>query len=478
MLYRLLAGEDDGKTLLDEDEFYTYQAKVQYDALTDCINRLSPGELYTLATEYEYDDLVNTTYEDSIDLLEDGSTTSEIRERLIQKAEDSPDILRNSLLYLNLDYAQDLPNVKYEKVTGDDFFPVVKNDTHLSIPKWLDDFCSGEEEKHSEIRVTHTYSKEQVTGYMKRYAPRTYAEGYLIVDNLLQNQAFFDCVKDKQKFTILDVGCGTGFATLGALSAIIKRIPDLSEISIDAIDGNDNMLNAFKAVISEAQQHTSVKLTLSTKTADINKDTIHSAIDNQLTYDVILCFKMVNELVLAGENNKTKPLHSHNKEVYSIFTEALVSHLSRTGIFVFLDISKSNERDKNNKTIDETDYHQLLSSGVRSYIQKSDCYRIIIPIPCAKLGRCERESCPTQRRYGVSNTNGEDSVTYFIISNAEMAKNIIETITQPRNIIFRTSKGFDYLCPENCPPSDQDRSFRPGLKQAGSNDRNGFDIIP
>lgn len=368
----------------------------------------------------------------------------------------------------------------------------VVSDREFVLPEWLVNLCSEKEDKHPDIRVTYKYGSNYIKGYINRYSPRTYAEGYYIIHNLLNNGYYKNRVLGKKQITLLDLGCGPGFATIGAIAAIIRNMTDVSEIEIEAYDYNPLMLDAFMKLIKHIQPLTAVKLiphfhigriivkdNPQKPNYEYSIQSFKEHLKDGPCFDFILCFKMINEIIYSENNNKVIPYISQNSQIYCDFTSALSSLLSETGVLVLLDIAKSNERDEKGTTMDESDYHALLSKGVNESIMKNTLYGIIAPVPCAKARGCINEYCSTQKRFGVSNINvDEDSVAYFIITHFEVASGAINCLEEGnrRTIIYYTKRGATLLCPAYSPPDESDKQYPPRLHRAGKDDKDGFDI--
>lgn len=120
------------------------------------------------------------------------------------------------------------------------------------LPHWLDkkifNGCQAiYAPEHKRYEYNLDLNKEELKVYLGTYFPRSYAEMFCIVDNLMQNK----CLKEtlgQDEISVLDCGCGTGGEILGFITAIEKHLPYV-KINVTAIDGNDSALAILKDLV-------------------------------------------------------------------------------------------------------------------------------------------------------------------------------------------------------------------------------------
>ena len=62
--------------------------------------------------------------------------------------------------------------------------------------------------------------REKLQRYLGTYFPRSFAENYIVVGNLLTNSIIRSAWSNKKEFHILDIGSGTGGNLMGFLHAM------------------------------------------------------------------------------------------------------------------------------------------------------------------------------------------------------------------------------------------------------------------
>lgn len=299
------------------------------------------------------------------------------------------------------------------------------------MPKWFYEYANNlkiNRGKQDRIRQTYDYSKEEWIDYFDSSFPSTFLASYKIVRNLLENNEVISSYKGLKKIRLADIGCGSGGASIGAITAIEQFLPNVLEIDICAFDYNENALEVFENCLEKYHSDNGlikfhkqqIEFVPEHSDAKHNKYTLIDFGDKYLAnneFDFILCFKMVNELIFN---------HSFKKNTYEILAQVASPRISKKGFFILLDVSMSNEGDAN---IDNTQYAKLLNSGIKTFLyQNADNYGCIIPIPCAIVStNCKADLCWIQRLI-KSDGGREFPATYKVLTKKSFRDQILKSI--------------------------------------------------
>ena len=114
---------------------------------------------------------------------------------------------------------------------------------YKDLPKWLDkiiytDFKAIFEPHPQEVVYNPDQPYEFVRIYLGTYFPRSYAEAFCIVNNLLENSNYLSSIYALEEVNILDFCCGTGGEIIGLIDILQSKLPNLKRINIDAFDAN------------------------------------------------------------------------------------------------------------------------------------------------------------------------------------------------------------------------------------------------
>lgn len=301
------------------------------------------------------------------------------------------------------------------------------------MPDWFIEYTKKleiKEGKQEGIRQTYAYENKDWINYFDSSFPSTFLAGYKIVSNLLNNKVVQERYADKNTIKIADIGCGSGGAIIGTITAINLLLPSIKNIELYAFDFNINALDVLRECLKACPNNKVNKLELkqvqfvpkSTGNAlEYTFEEFDKDILKEDAFDFILCFKMVNELI--------SPLNKQGFEAgaYYNIVQIATKHISEQGFFILLDVSMSNEKDEKGKPKDNTHYAHLLNKGVNIFLQKNAAYKCIIPIPCAIVSKCQAEYCWIQRM--IKPENGREfPATYKVLTKTQFGNSIIEAI--------------------------------------------------
>lgn len=331
------------------------------------------------------------------------------------------------------------------RVFASDEFPVFAKNSikDVILPAWVKDLLPTEiNQDNIDIRKTYEINDdEKKNEYLSRYFPRTFATAYCIVYDLLKNKEFHGRQNNKQKASILDLGCGVGGgATLGAITALVQHFRELKEIDILACDYTEKALNSLKEIIDKiCEVNIFPKINIITQQVQLVPNNANGncqytfesfgnyLMGNNLSFDFAFCFKVINELIygqnflhLLGDSNP-----------YSLVSEIICPRLKENGCFVLLDITMSPENNKQ----DENKYNRLLFNGTNCFLKNNNIYKSILPIPCSLQSgqKCRDENilpCFPQRRFFCASSCGNfstrcDNVAFRVIVPSALADEIL-----------------------------------------------------
>lgn len=272
------------------------------------------------------------------------------------------------------------------------------------LPHWLDkkifnNYKAIYAPEHERYEYNLDLNEEELKVYLGTYFPRSYAEMFCIVDNLMQNK----CLKEtlgQDEISVLDCGSGTGGEILGLITAIGKHLPH-AKINITAIDGNDGALAILKNLI-ESNPNKKVQVELSTFNQTLNSiEDVEKLAFEKKKYHFVLCNKIVCELI----SKEVLPTNA-----YAIMAKKLATFLHENGLLIVLDVTT---KDKYSGYF----YPQLMNYAINDYVRKSRTIETLLPLSCACYEGC-KDLCFMQQTFSVSHShksNDESRVCYRVL---------------------------------------------------------------
>lgn len=272
------------------------------------------------------------------------------------------------------------------------------------LPHWLDkkifiDHKAIYAPEHNRYEYNLDLNEKELKVYLGTYFPRSYAEMFCIVDNLMQNKYIRETL-EQNEISILDCGCGTGGEILGFITVIGKYLSN-AKINVTAIDGNDGALSILKDLV-ESYPNKKVHIELSALCQTLNSvEDVEKLVHGKNNYSIILCDKVVCELI-------SKKILSTN--AYAIMVKMLATHLHENGLLIMLDVTT---KDKHSGFF----YPQLMNNAINDYVRKSRNVTTLLPLSCACYEGC-RAYCFIQQTFNVSHShksNDESRVCYRVL---------------------------------------------------------------
>ena len=285
------------------------------------------------------------------------------------------------------------------------------------LPHWLDKKIFNDHQaiyapEYERYEYNLDLNEEELRVYLGTYFPRSYAEMFCIVDNLMLNKYLKETL-EQDEISVLDCGCGTGGEILGLITAIGRHLPHV-KINITAIDGNDGALAILKDLIN-SNPNKNVQVTLSTfsQTLSTIEDVEKLAFEKK-NYHFILCDKMVCELI----SKEVLPANA-----YAIMAKKLTTFLHENGLFIMLDVTTKDE-------YSGYFYPQLMNNSINDYVRKNGTIETLLPLSCACHDEC-KDFCFMQQRFNISHShkaNDESRVCYRVLCKKPLKAAIMQGI--------------------------------------------------
>lgn len=295
---------------------------------------------------------------------------------------------------------------------------VVFRKSKTILPHWLDKKIFNEHNaiyspEHERYEYNLDLNNEELKVYLGTYFPRSYAEMFCIVDNLMLNKTFSEIIQSEDQINILDCGCGTGGEILGLVTALAKHLPQVNA-NVTAIDGNEGALAILREMV-ESNPSRNVYATLTTLIQTFNTtEDLAMLANGKKNYHFVLCDKMVCELI-------SKRIMSN--DAYSTMVEILDSHLHENGLLVILDVTTKDEHTG-------LFYPQLMNSSINEYVRKSRTIETLLPLSCACNEGC-KDLCFMQQTFSISHshkTADESRVCYRVLCRKPLKELILKDV--------------------------------------------------
>lgn len=283
------------------------------------------------------------------------------------------------------------------------------------LPHWIDkkifnDYQAIYAPEHERYEYNLDLNEEELKVYLGTYFPRSYAEMFCIVDNLIQNK-YLKRTMEQEEISVLDCGCGTGGEILGLITAIGRHLPHV-KINITAIDGNEGALAILRNLVdSNPNKNVQVELSTFNQTLSTIEEVEKLAFEIK-KYHFVLCDKMVCELI----SKEVLPTNA-----YAIMAKKLATFLHENGLLIMLDVTTKDERSG-------YFYPQLMNNAINDYVRKSRTIETLLPLSCACYEGC-KDLCFMQQTFSVSHShksNDESRVCYRVLCRKPLKTAIMQ----------------------------------------------------
>lgn len=325
--------------------------------------------------------------------------------------------------------------------------PMNKN---ITLPLWLDDLIFGKYGAVYELRPEEVqYNPDKDSGFVKiylgTYFPRSYAEGYCIVGQLLDNPHYPEAFKSTEEINILDFCCGTGGEIFGICDMLLERLPWIKSINIDAFDANVHAIRILNKLAIDVKEHFKDRAAIRVNpqciriNGDINLNDIINHIKGNLNggYQFIISFKALNEFIQSATFT--------DENIYCKIADLFLPFLSDDGAIIISDLT--------HKKCGGIYYPTIMNSGLNRLLKDRTDFRTVYPYPCysheSKCGGCYMQDIIT-----VSHSRIKDhdltKIAYRAICHKDFASSIMAGINPgtcravtpnaPKNIPYTASQ--------------------------------------
>ena len=314
-------------------------------------------------------------------------------------------------------------------------------DKHFTIPQWLDTIIFDQFEAIYEPRpMDVVYNPDQpyefVKIYLGTYFPRSYAEAYGIVSQLLSNNSYLEHFQEIEEINILDFCCGTGGEVIGTINALQSNLPHLKRINVDAFDANPNAVRFLYHLINAVNllENISVQININPQCIFIESEQEIQDIVNMsnLQYHFMMSFKAINEFI------------QHNTfcdaNAYELIAANFFPLMSSDGVFIMADVAT--------KLANSTQFYpQVLNKGLNDYLKKTSSYKSIIPTACYNH-ESSCQGCYMQDVFYISHrkaNNDKSKIAYRVLCKSDFADELL------KNVPLKPCRATNPLADKNLP---------------------------
>lgn len=335
-------------------------------------------------------------------------------------------------------YGESIPTIRHhivEETPSVESGLVFRNSSTILAP-WLDSFIfdklgASYDPRYNRFAYNDDLTEDEAKIYLGTYFPRSYAENFLIFENMLMHPGFRTMLSAKQNLSILSIGAGTGGDVIGLLTAIDKFLPAQIDVTIVSLDANQHSLNLQNEVVDRYKSLVGRKITMKQYCERIGgkkdlQDFAHNNIPDE-SIDFILFAKMGCEIhgkrLFAPDN------------VYDVFLSCFAQKLTETGVILLLDVTTS---------IDGSEFMPvILNRGVNNFTRAHPQYSSLLPKSCSVYERKCPSPCFIQQEFRVSHCKKSQDLSkicYRIVARTKFSETLIDR--RERRFIITPSKAF------------------------------------
>lgn len=297
---------------------------------------------------------------------------------------------------------------------------------HVSLPHDIDELIfdklgASYQPDFKKFSQNLELDKENVLQYLGTYFPRSFAEAYSIVKDLLKNEEIRQRIAEKEEFNILDIGSGTGGNVIGTIVALSQELP-LVNIKLTVIEGNRHGIRYFERILMHLVENLELKISSNViyskfqSIIDLYNDT---RLYCDESYDLITTSKLINELIAENPNS------------YYDFLKTYSKHLSDIGLIIILDVTTK---------IDGIGFIPVaLNRQATAFIkEKIEEFKTLLPVSCSQNDEVCNTNCFSQKIFEVSHSNrsfDRSKVTFRVIGRYQHIDDITSTRPIMGNVI-------------------------------------------
>ncbi len=298
---------------------------------------------------------------------------------------------------------------------------VFRNSSTILAP-WLDSYIyeklgASYDPRYKRFAYNDDLTEEEAKIYLGTYFPRSYAEHFLVFENLFSNPAFRSKYETKRHISVFSIGAGTGGDIVGLLTAVDKFLPSNIGITLIALDANHHSLALQKQVIDRYSTISNREISLTQFCERIeNESTFQKYSDYAIpdgSLDIILFAKVGCELHgknVMGQDN-----------VYEVCLRQFAPKLSDCGVFSLLDVTTN---------VDGQSFMPfILNQGVNRYVLANQAYSTLLPLSCHFYEKNCDKPCFIQQEFLVSHCKKSkdlSKVCYRIVARKGFCDTLIK----------------------------------------------------
>lgn len=274
------------------------------------------------------------------------------------------------------------------------------------------------------------HNKEEVLEYLGTYFPRSFAESYLIFNNIFTNKTISNIYPKQEDINILDIGSGTGGNLSGLLYSFIEQFGTNFNFNIFVVDGNQEALQILGRIVQKFQLEYDLRISI--RSNYITFETICDLYQEvkqhfEVKFDFIISSKMINEIIAQDRN------------AYYDFYEYFIDELKDKGLLMLIDVTAK---------IKEWDYLPIiLNKQTNKFITNyKEDYKTLIPTSCSVHEINCTHNCFSNQLFSLTHSNKQNDlskITYRVIGKIDFVESILSH-TKVADIIGQTENGCKY----------------------------------
>ena len=310
----------------------------------------------------------------------------------------------------------------------------------VTLPSWLDkiifeEFCAFYEPRPEEVKTNPDKDFDFAKLYLGTYFPRSYAEAYCILGQLLENKNYHQALNTYEELNILDFCCGTGGEIFGLISILSIKLPNLRRIRIDAYDANPDYIRFLFHISRRFEGSVEVSINPQCFFIESEQNLFDVVNLSNTLYHIILSCKALNEFI----QHDVFP----NENIYKKIAETFLPCLANEGILLLSDLTHKDEKYG-------VFYPEIMNKGLNSLLRQSSIYKSLYPYPCFFYGQ-KCPSCYMQDRIYVSHSRKPKDVSkiaYRIVGKSDFVMRIMQDVS-PQQTCRANNPQADMTIPYN-----------------------------
>ena len=293
--------------------------------------------------------------------------------------------------------------------------------THTMLPPWLDSYIYNNlhalyDPRYKRFEFNDDLNEEEAKIYLGTYFPRSYAESFLIFDNLFSNTKYRTAIEQREKFVVFSIGSGSGGDIMGLLVAMDKHIKSEIPVSIISLDINPNSLELQKYVINRLKNISERKIELTQFTERITGRVTFDKYASNAFPDKAIDFLLFSKV---GCELHAKGLFSDSNVYYDLLN-SFKTKISEVGVVAMIDVTTKADGNEFMPTI--------LNRGTSRFTATHHEFSTLLPISCNKFENNCSHPCFCQQEIYVSHCkkiNDISKICYRIVAHTALCDKVL-----------------------------------------------------